>query len=1028
MRVNPSSLLALATAVAALALSTVKGTAQDIQVVHPTNTVWIYNDSSTSDNNPTIAAGTFWNASDYVPVIGTGINQWKTGGRGLFGNDTSTVYTNLFGTFGNGFRTPLNRSIPDGAGNSLRNTFYFITKFNWPFTPTGVILRGTNWLDDGGVVYLNGVEVFRARQSGTPGTIPGWGDFAGNQGSEGVPEPLEYAATSLVQGENTLAIEVHQSSANSSDLAFTTALRAVIPFAPVIFNLNEPADRAVVENRSTTLNGEGDGSPRPTYQWYKDNAIIPDATNKTYTIARMQPGDAALYHVVLVNEFGSATSRSANVTFVTDNTPPSVARVLASGDHNTVVVEYDEEVDFTSGTDLFSYDVVDEAATTLTVTAVALAPGGKSAILTLGTPMTSDSAYSVHVADVSDLTGRNFVAITDRPLRSWVNTDIGGVLFEGYDTSDVEPGTATRTDIPTLTSHPNFPNNPRDTARITAFSSKLIYPDHSKEKFGGRMRGYFIPPYSGNWVFYLSSDDNGQLFINPNGASVSGKVLATAELGCCSVFAAHATAAYPMIGGQAYYIEALYKEGGGEDYCNVFAALEGVAPPSAAANAVTSADTIQGFMLGAPAAPANVAGTFTITQQPANQTVAPNLRATFSVGTSSDALLAYQWFRDDVEIPNAVGSIYTFIATPADNGARFKVRISIIAGGTVTSTEATLTVEPDVTPPTVLSATATVAGNSVVITYSEPMDAASAGAVGSYSINGAAPSAVTVNSPTTVTLTPATALADCVRYAVVITGVKDSSLNNINPNPTTLYVSKPFVVVRNDDTQIWRFEDTGADLGTAWRAPGFDDSGWVSGAGALGREDESTMPPGWTIRTQMPNWVGARVTTYFRTHFNLATAPASITRLQLNTVVDDGAIYWINGKPLLRLRVATDPADYNTTGDGAPSEAPHPVESFDVPATDLQYGDNVLAIEVHQSGTTSSDVLIGAEMIATVSACVPPLNVARSGDNIIVTWPDPSFRLEKASSVTGPWTSQAGASGVSLPAGSGNLFLRLVSP
>ena len=92
-------------AVAGLAAAVSSGQAQDIQVVSYTNTAWIYNDTSVATTNPTIAPGVSWRDPAYVPVLGPGINTWKTNGHGLFGNDTSTVYTNFFGTAGNGFRT-----------------------------------------------------------------------------------------------------------------------------------------------------------------------------------------------------------------------------------------------------------------------------------------------------------------------------------------------------------------------------------------------------------------------------------------------------------------------------------------------------------------------------------------------------------------------------------------------------------------------------------------------------------------------------------------------------------------------------------------------------------------------------------------------------------------------------------------------------------------------------------------------------------------------------------------------------------
>jgi Bacterial Ig-like domain len=991
--------------------------AQDVQVVHPTNTVWIYNDSSISTDNPTIAPGTFWNSPSYVPVIGAGVNQWKTGGRGLFGNDTSTVYTNLFGTFGNGFRTPLDRNI---NGTAARVTFYFITKFNWPHTPTGVILRGTNWLDDGGIVYLNGVEVFRGRQSGTPGTIPAWSDLAVNQGSEGVPEPLEYAASSLVTGENTLAVEVHQSGTTSSDVAFTTSLRAVIPFAPVIFTPLEPADRAVVQNRSTTLSVSGDGSPRPTFQWYKDGNPILGATATSYTIASMQEANAGLYKVILVNEFGDATSREANVTYVADATPALVTRVVAGGDFNSVTVEFNESMDPISAGDSFAYEVRPEVGDPLGVTAVALSADGRSAVLTLGTAMAPNTLYTAEIASIFDLTTINGSEATNIVFRSWVVNDCGGVLFEAFDTADAPGGNI----VANLLAHPNYPNNPRDVFRLNSFSSKGAYPDDSHEQFGGRMRSLFIPPTSGNWVFYISSDDGSQLFFNPNGPNASGKILIQEEPSCCNTYSVHASAPQALVAGNAYYLEALYKEGTGGDNMHVWAGPEGVAPPTAANASLTVNDTIPASMLAVGAIPAGAVGPVSITQQPVNTTAVPNARATFTVGTSSDPLLCYQWMRGGSDLPNAIGPQYSLVATPADNGAVFSVRITVPGGGVLTSANAILTVENDVIRPTALSATTTLAGDSVVVTFSEPMGASTANAA-SYSINGQAPSSATVNSPTVVTLVPATPVQNCVRNALVITGVSDTSGNPINPNPTTLNFTKPQVLVANSDTQIWRYENTGADLLTAWREPAFDDSGWASGAGPFAFPEAEAMPAGWTTRTPLLNWVAASNTMYFRTKFSIATAPATITRLQLNRVVDDGAIFWINGKQLDSLRCDANSV-YTTLANASPTE-PQTVESLDVSPNDLVYGENVLAVEVHQSSTTSSDIVFGAEMIATISACVPPLTVVRSGNNVTLTWPDVSFRLEKSPNANGPWTPQAGVSGVSVTAGPGNQFFRLVS-
>lgn len=82
--------------------------------------------------------------------------------------------------------------------------------------------------DDGAVVYLNGVEVPEWRENMPSGT-PVYGTFAAS--GMGDPEQSTYytraanAAHLLRVGTNTVAVEVHQASSNSSDLYFDLALK-----------------------------------------------------------------------------------------------------------------------------------------------------------------------------------------------------------------------------------------------------------------------------------------------------------------------------------------------------------------------------------------------------------------------------------------------------------------------------------------------------------------------------------------------------------------------------------------------------------------------------------------------------------------------------------------------------------------------------------------------------------------------------------------------------------------------------------
>ncbi|MCX6928781.1 MAG: immunoglobulin domain-containing protein, partial [Verrucomicrobia bacterium] len=91
-----------------------------------------------------------------------------------------------------------------------------------------------------------------------------------------------------------------------------------------------------------------------------------------------------------------------------------------------------------------------------------------------------------------------------------------------------------------------------------------------------------------------------------------------------------------------------------------------------------------------------------IVTQPGNQTVPDFATATFSVSATGSGL-TYQWQRRTnttvtatyTNIPGATASSYSLVASFArDNGATFRVIVSGLVGASVTSTTATLTVNP----------------------------------------------------------------------------------------------------------------------------------------------------------------------------------------------------------------------------------------------------------------------------------------------------------------------------------------------
>jgi hypothetical protein len=81
--------------------------------------------------------------------------------------------------------------------------------------------------DDGAVVYVNGTEVFRSNMPRGTISHTTWASSSVGGSSESAyyAKTISSAGSLLVAGSNVVAVEVHQSNANSSDVSFDLELR-----------------------------------------------------------------------------------------------------------------------------------------------------------------------------------------------------------------------------------------------------------------------------------------------------------------------------------------------------------------------------------------------------------------------------------------------------------------------------------------------------------------------------------------------------------------------------------------------------------------------------------------------------------------------------------------------------------------------------------------------------------------------------------------------------------------------------------
>lgn len=217
-------------------------------------------------------------------------------------------------------------------------------------------------------------------------------------------------------------------------------------------------------------------------------------------------------------------------------------------------------------------------------------------------------------------------------------------------------------------------------------------------------------------------------------------------------------------------------------------------------------------------------------------------------------------------------------------------------------------------------------------------------------------------------------------------------------------------------TNTWKFS-TAAQSGSAWTGKTYNDSAWagpspgvlwvdvrVAGGNAL-------IPAKSTQLQADPANAGYPFTTYyFRTHIQVASAATSRV-LKGEGYIDDGAVFYLNGVEVSRLRM--DPAaditsstlalSYPCSGDATCAD------SLQLDGSPLVNGDNVIAVEVHNYNLRSADVTFGMSLQAVQSAPpAPSVRINNAAGNLEFSWDRGGFVLQQADSPTGPWIDVPG--------------------
>ncbi len=200
-------------------------------------------------------------------------------------------------------------------------------------------------------------------------------------------------------------------------------------------------------------------------------------------------------------------------------------------------------------------------------------------------------------------------------------------------------------------------------------------------------------------------------------------------------------------------------------------------------------------------------------------------------------------------------------------------------------------------------------------------------------------------------------------------------------------------------TTSWRYLDSGAPAAN-WTGIAFDDRGWKVGAGLLYNESANLAAPKSTLLALgQPSY-------FFRTSFVLPNAPNGAS-LSLSHIIDDGAVFFLNGAELTRFNfnpgTVVSPTTFADVGVGDAVV----VGPTSLPANLLRPGTNVLAVQVHQNNLGSSDIVFGAQL-DIVGGSVPGLTPG-APNNAAGSLPEfPAVFLNEFAAVAGTLRDNAG--------------------
>jgi hypothetical protein len=267
------------------------------------------------------------------------------------------------------------------------------------------------------------------------------------------------------------------------------------------------------------------------YQWYKNGSVIGGATSVGYNIASASLGDAGTYTCVATDPSGTWGSVSNSVVItVTQLANPQLTGITPLHNQSTFLLTFNEPN--LNGLGDPTHYVFNNGVVISNVTVVNKSTSSEVEIQTSRLPL--GTKLSLTITGVTNVVG-GLLGTTN--LSFWTDlVQAGAANWDGWQYPGNPLGTYAQNDY-----FNNFvPANPNpyilQSAALGSFdgpSTGVTIPGtdgYTGDGFGGKLYGWFVPPVTTNYVFYISCDDGGRLSLSTNDSPDNLRVIACDSL------------------------------------------------------------------------------------------------------------------------------------------------------------------------------------------------------------------------------------------------------------------------------------------------------------------------------------------------------------------------------------------------------------------------------------------------------------------------------------------------------------------